>query len=42
MFRYSVLRRLVDQASSEMSIPQLSQEHPIIRNLREYAKEVTP
>lgn len=42
VFRYPVLRRLVDQASSQAPLPGLAQEHPIIRDLHEYAQEVTP
>jgi hypothetical protein len=42
VFRYPVLRRLVDQASSQTPLPLLVQEHPLIRDLRDYAKEVTP
>jgi len=42
VFRYHVLRRLVDQASAQAPLPRLAQEHPLIRDLREYAKEVAP
>ena len=41
VFRYQVLRRLVDQAAAQAPLPGLTQEHPMIRDLREYAKEVT-
>ena len=42
VFRYSVLRRLVDQASLQAPIRHLVQGHPLIRDLHEYAREVTP
>jgi len=42
VFCYQTLRRLVDQAPLQSSLPCLIQEHPLIRDLREYAKEVTP
>lgn len=42
-FRYQVLRRLVDQASLQAPLlPPLAQQHPLIRDLREYTKEVAP
>jgi hypothetical protein len=41
VFRYQVLRRLADRASADTPRPQLTQEHPLIRDLREYAEEVT-
>jgi hypothetical protein len=41
VFRYQALRRLVDQAPLQSQLPGLIQEHPLIRDLREYAKEVT-
>jgi transposase len=41
-FRYKVLRRLLEQAAAEnpIQIPTLIQNHEIIRDLFEYAKEV--
>lgn len=42
VFRYQTLRRLVDQAPLQSQLPGLTQEHPLIRDLKEYAKEVTP
>jgi hypothetical protein len=42
VFRYSVLRRLVGQASLQAPIRHLVQGHPLIRDLHEYAREVTP
>jgi len=44
VFRYKVLRRLVDQAGAQRPIqmPALTQSHEIIRDLSEYAKEVKP
>ena len=42
LFRYKVLRRLVEQAEANNPIhaPVLIQSHEIIRNLFEYTKEV--
>ncbi len=42
LFRYKVLRRLLEQAETQSPIqmPTLIQSHEIIRNLLEYAKEV--
>jgi len=42
LFRYKILRRLVDQAATEnpVQMPLLMQSHEIIRDLFEYAKEV--
>jgi hypothetical protein len=40
-FRYQVLKRLVDQAPLQSPLPGLTQHHPLIRDLREYSKEVT-
>ena len=40
VFRYPVLRRLVDEAALEAPIPNLLQGHPLIRDLSEYAKEI--
>jgi transposase len=40
LFRYSILRRLVEQASVQVPIPQLLQQHPLIRDLHEYTREV--
>ena len=42
IFRYKVLRRLVEQAEARQppQIPMLIQRHEIIRDLPEYAKEV--
>lgn len=42
VFRYQVLHRLVEQAAAQAPLPGLTQEHPLIRDLREYAKEVAP
>ena len=42
VFRYRPLRRLVEQAAARAPVsPQLTQSHDIIRDLKEYAKEVT-
>jgi transposase len=41
VFRYKVLKRLADQAASPSPLPGLTQQHPLIRDLKEYAKEVT-
>ncbi|MFH1087163.1 MAG: hypothetical protein V1737_01085 [Chloroflexota bacterium] len=42
LFRYKVLRRLVEQAEahSPIPVPVLIQTHDIIRDLFEYAEEV--
>ena len=42
LFRYKVLRRLVEQAEAHnpIQVPVLMQSHEIIRDLFEYAKEV--
>ena len=42
LFRYKVLRRLVEQAEANnpIQVPVLMQSHEIIRDLFEYAKEV--
>jgi len=42
VFRYKVLRRLVDQAEAQQptQIPMLTQSHEIIRDLSEYEEEV--
>jgi hypothetical protein len=40
VFRYPVLRRLVDEAGLVAPIPNLLQGHPLIRDLREYAEEI--
>jgi len=42
VFRYSVLRRLVEQAAGSQGdpVPQLLQQHPLIRDLHEYTREV--
>ena len=43
VFRYSVLRRLVERASASSQgdpVPQLIQQHPLIRDLDEYTREV--
>jgi len=41
VFRYKVLRRLVEEASLHAPATDLAQAHPIIRDLREYAEEIT-
>lgn len=43
LFRYKVLRRLVDEAATQHPIqaPVLTQSHEIIRDLFEYSKEVS-
>lgn len=42
VFRYATLQRLVEQAAGQVPVQQLSllQEHPLIRDLREYTQEV--
>lgn len=42
VFRYAILQRLVEQAADRVPAQQLSplQEHPLIRDLREYTQEV--
>ena len=40
VFRYKVLQRLVDQASPQAPSHPLIQQHPLIRDLQEYTKEV--
>jgi hypothetical protein len=40
VFRYAVLRRLVDEAALQAPLPNLLQDHPLIRDLREYAEEI--
>jgi hypothetical protein len=42
VFRYAILQRLVDQAADRAPTQQLPllQEHPLIRDLREYTQEV--
>jgi transposase len=43
VFRYGVLRRLVEEAALRASPPTpLLQEHTIIRDLKEYAREMMP
>jgi len=39
-FRYALLQRLVEQAPVQAPIPQLLQQHPLIRDLQEYTQEV--
>jgi hypothetical protein len=41
VFRYATLRRLVDQAADQSPVHQpLHQQHPLIRDLNEYTREV--
>ncbi len=40
VFRYAALRRLVQQAQSQTPARQLLQQHPLIRDLNEYTREV--
>jgi transposase len=44
VFRYATLQRLLEQASAQTPSPQLQllQQHPLIRDLREYTQEVMP
>jgi hypothetical protein len=42
VFRYATLQHLVEQATHQGPVQQLQllQEHPLIRDLREYTQEV--
>ena len=42
VFRYATLQRLLEQAAAQTPAKQLQllQQHPLIRDLREYTQEV--